>query len=210
MTDISAPHAASYAPRVSIPRPTLRRPGLLRELLNGIFFIAAALVLSELALPRSSIDGPSMQPTMFTGQHLLISRLHYLIADPQRGDIAVFDNPNDGNNDMLIKRVLGVPGDTVELREEPVMQADGQEEIDSVLYVNGQRVEEPYFVNRPCRKDCSGTWTLGPDEYFFVGDNRNHSNDSRDTRSVGPIPRENIVGKAIWRHWPPENFGPIY
>ena len=207
MTDISAPRAAVHAPRVSIPRPTLRRPGLLRELLNSVFFIAAALILSELALPRSSISGPSMQPTLFAGQHLLISRLHYLIADPKYGDIAVFDNPHDSSDEMLNKRVIGTPGDTIELREEPVVQADGTEVTDSVLYINGERKEEPYFITRPCRGRCSGSWTLGPDEYFMMGDNRNQSNDSR---AFEEIPRENIVGKAIWRHWPPDKFGPLY
>lgn len=206
MTDLSLPRATS-APRVRMARPVLRHPGLLRELINSVFFIVAALILSELAMPRSSISGPSMQPTLFAGQHLLISRAHYLFGDPKYGDIAVFDNPHDNSDEMLIKRVIGTPGDTLELREEPVLEADGQEAIDMVLYINGQRTEEPYFINRPCRGRCSGTWTLGPDEYFMMGDNRNQSNDSR---AFGEIPRENIVGKAIWRHWPPEKFGPLY
>jgi signal peptidase I len=205
MTDYSAPRA-TYAPRVSIPRPALRRPGLLRELLNSIFFIAAALVLSELALPRSSIDGPSMQPTLFAGQHLLISRLHYLFGDPQRGDIAVFDPP-DAATEMLIKRVIGIPGDTIELRRKQVV-IDGQERNDADLYINGVLTEEPYFINRPC-SNCNGTWVLGPDEYFMMGDNRNQSNDSRNP-SVGLITRDRIVGKAIWRHWPLDKFGALY
>lgn len=192
--------------RVGAPKPVLRRPGQLRELLNSVFFIVAALVLSELAFPRSSIDGPSMEPTLFTGQHLLISRVDYLFGDPQRGDIAVFDPPNEAK-EMLIKRVIGVPGDTVELRPTTV-SVNGQETSDSELYVNGELVDEPYFVNRPCTLRCSGTWTLGPDEYFMMGDNRNHSNDSRNT-SVGVIPRDHIVGRAIWRHWPLSLFGPV-
>lgn len=192
-------------PRIRIPRPALRKPNSLREVLNSVFFIAAVLVLSELALPRSSISGQSMEPTLFGGQQLLISRVHYLIGDPQHGDIAVFDNPNDGKDDILIKRVIGVPGDTVELRKEPIT-IDGEEIVDSVLYINGERLDEPYFVNRPCGKDCEGRWTLGPDEYLFFGDNRNRSNDSRN---FDAIPRENIIGKAIWRHWPPDKFGPL-
>jgi signal peptidase I len=190
MTELSVSRAVP-APRVNIPRPALRRPGLLRELLNSIFFIAAALVLSELALPRSSIDGPSMQPTLFAGQHLLISRINYLFGDPQRGDIAVFDPP-DEKTEMLIKRVIGIPGDTLEIRNNEV-------------YRNGELLDEPYFVNTPCRcRDDS--WTLEADEYFMMGDNRNQSNDSR---AFGPITRERIVGKAIWRHWPPDKFGPL-
>lgn len=201
--------ASRYAAHIRVPRPRLHRQSLLRRLLNSAFFIASALIFAELALPRSAISGQSMEPTLFHGQHLLISRVHYLIGDPQRGDIAVFDNPNDNNNDMLIKRVIGIPGDTLEFRQESVFQADGRLAADSVLYINGQRIEEPYFVNRPCSTICAGTWTLGPEEYFMAGDNRNHSNDSRNTVEVGPIPRENIVGKAIWRHLPASDFGPV-
>ena len=197
--------ADTDTPRIRFPRPKLRRPASLREVINSVFFIAAALILSELALPRSSISGQSMEPTLFEGQQLLISRLHYLLGDPQRGDIAVFDNPHDDNNDILIKRVIGIPGDTVELRKEPTT-INGEEVIDSVLYINGERIEEPYFVNRPCRMDCVGSWALGPDEYLFFGDNRNRSNDSREFNAV---PRENIIGRAIWRHWPPDKFGPL-
>jgi signal peptidase I len=194
-------------PRVGVPRPRLRRNGLLRELLNSVFFIFAALVLSELALPRSSVTGPSMEPTLFTGQNLLISRLDYLFGEPQRGDIAVFDNPLDRDDHMLIKRVIGIPGDTIEFR--PIRSFfNGEEEDDAELYLNGVLTDEPYFINRPCG-GCSGVWTLGPDEYFMVGDNRNHSEDSRSPR-VGPIPRDHIVGKAIWRHWPLDKFGPLY
>lgn len=203
MTDISAPQVA-IMPRVSVSRPKLRRPGLTRELLNSVFFIVAALIFSELAMPRSSIDGPSMQPTLWAGQHLLISRIDYLFGNPQRGDIAVFDPPNEAK-EMLIKRVIGIPGDTVELRRKKIT-VDGQERNDADLFINGELVEEPYFINRPCN-NCNGTWTLGPDEYFMMGDNRNQSNDSR---AFGVITRDRIVGKAIWRHWPLEEFGPLY
>lgn len=179
----------------SYPRPRLKRVGTLREILNSLFFIAAALIFSEMAFPRSSIDGPSMEPTLFTGQNLLISRLHYLFADIERGDIAVFDPPN-AKEEMLIKRVIGIPGDTIEMRNQEV-------------YLNGEKLVEPYFVNAPCSPSyCPDeSWTLGPDEYFFMGDNRNRSNDSR---AFNQITRDRIVGKAIFRYWPPDKFGPIY
>lgn len=182
-------------PRVRLPRPRLRRPSLLRELLNNVFFIAAALILSEIAFPRSSISGPSMQPNLWAGQHLLISRVDYLFGDPQFLDIAVFDPP-DASDDMLIKRVIGVPGDIIEIR-------------DLLVYRNGVLLEEPYFVNKPCEpvKCPNRTWTLGEDEYFMMGDNRNHSNDSR---AFGPISRERIVGKALWRYLPLDQFGSLY
>lgn len=181
----------------NLSRPRLRRPGLLRELLGTVLLIAAVLVASELALPRSRLDGPSMQPTLFAGQQLLVSRLDYLFGDPQRGDIVVFDKPNTGPEDeMLIKRVIGIPGDTIELRDQQV-------------YRNGVLLDEPYFVNAPCnsRKCPNQVWILGVDEYFVMGDNRNHSVDSRDFDAVT---RDRIVGKAIWRYWPLNQFGSLY
>lgn len=177
------------------PRPALKRVGIVREVINSLFFIAVALIFSELALPRSSIDGPSMEPTLFTGQNLLISRLDYLFGEIKRGDIAVFDPPN-AKEEMLIKRVIGIPGDTVEMRDQEV-------------YLNGEKLDEPYFVNTPCTPiDCpNNSWTLGPNEYFFMGDNRNRSNDSR---AFGPITRDRIVGRAVFRYWPLDKFGAVY
>lgn len=177
------------------PLPALKRVGVLREVINSLFFIVVALVFSELALPRSSIDGPSMEPTLFTGQNLLISRLDYLFGEIKRGDIAVFDPPNAAQ-EMLIKRVIGLPGDTIEMRDQEV-------------YLNGEKLDEPYFVNAPCTPmDCpNNAWTLGENEYFFMGDNRNRSNDSR---AFGPITRDRIVGKAIFRYWPLDKFGTVY
>jgi len=180
---------------IEYPYPPLKRVGVLREIINSLFFIAVALIFSELALPRSSIDGPSMEPTLFTGQNLLISRLDYLFGEIKRGDIAVFDPPN-AKEEMLIKRVIGIPGDTIELRNQEV-------------YLNGEKLNEPYFVNAPCTPiDCpDNSWTLGPNEYFFMGDYRNRSNDSR---AFGPITRDRIVGKAVFRYWPLDKFGAVY
>jgi signal peptidase I len=126
---------------------------------------------------------------------LLISRVDYLFGDPQFLDIAVFDPP-DASDDMLIKRVIGVPGDVIEIR-------------DLLVYRNGELLEEPYFVNKPCElsKCRNQTWTLGEDEYFMMGDNRNHS---RDSREFDQITRDRIVGKALWRYLPLDQFGSLY
>jgi len=184
----------------ALPRPRLKRPGFWRELLNSAFFIIAALIFSELALPRSSIDGPSMQPTLWAGDHLLISRVNYLMGDPQYGDIAVFDR----NDEMLIKRVIGVPGDTIEIRQTITTDANGVEVRGADVIRNGEVLDEPYFINRPCNNCRDNTWVLGEDEYFMMGDNRNHSNDSR---AFGPVSREKIVGRAIFRYLPFNTFG---
>lgn len=180
---------------VTYRRPRLRRIGALRELLNSVFFIAAALIISELAFPRSSISGPSMEPTLCTGQHLLISRLDYLFGEPRHGDIAVFDPP-DSAEDMLIKRVIGVPGDLIEIRDREV-------------YRNGEKLDEPYFYYTPCSLGMcpDRTWQLKEGEYFLAGDNRNHS---RDSRAFGAVPRDQIVGKALFRYFPLDRIGSLY
>lgn len=187
-------HSAAAA-LTTMKRPRLKRVGPLRELINSVFFIAAALIISELALPRSSIDGPSMQPTLCTGQHLLISRLDYLFGEPQYNDIAVFDPP-DPSTDMLIKRVIGLPGDLIEIRDQQV-------------YRNGELLDEPYFYYTPCSTGMcpNKTWQLDENEYFLMGDNRNHS---RDSRAFDEVPRDHIVGKAILRYWPLDRIGGLY
>ncbi|MCU0475668.1 MAG: signal peptidase I [Anaerolineae bacterium] len=189
-----------------LPKPRLRRPGFWRELLNSAFFILAALILSELAFPRSSITGPSMEPSMFTGHQLLINRVAYLLADPRPGEIAVFDAP-DAKEELLIKRVIGVPGDTIEIRVIRTTDATGVEvRAGAEVYRNGQLLDEPYFVNRPCNNCQDNVWVLGEDEYFFMGDNRNESNDSR---RFGAVKREAIVGRAIFRYFPLDLFGTL-
>jgi signal peptidase I len=176
-----------------LPRPRLHRPGFIRELLSTLIFIIAIYALAELAIPRSNIDGPSMQPNLWAGQYLVISRVAYLFSDPQRGDIAVFQRPDyDEKQPRLIKRVIGLPGDTVEIR-------------DKLVYVNGKQLDEPYFINKPCNRSCEdNTWALGQDQYFMMGDNRNNSTDSR---SFGPIDRSAIVGRAVFRYWPLTEIG---
>jgi signal peptidase I len=177
-------------------RPRLARPGLLREIISMVLFIVAVYTLLQLALPRSVIFGPSMQPTFYEQQRLIISRLNYLFGQPERGDIIVFNAPDHDRGDpSLIKRVIGIPGDIIEF-------------TDQQLYLNGELVEEPY-INEPCRTfQCTDDrWELGPNEYFMMGDNRNHS---RDSRRFGPVVREDIVGEALFRYWPLDEIGVVH
>src|SRR5690606_11953093 len=126
----------------SLPRPRLHRPGLLRGLLSTVMFIIAVYVLAEMAIPRSNLEGPSMQPNLHAGQYLIISRLDYLFGDPQRGDVAVFQAPDkDASEPRLIKRVIGLPGETVTVSGDEV-------------FIDGQKLDEPYFILRPCTRNC--------------------------------------------------------
>lgn len=176
-----------------LPRPRLQRWGGLREILDLIVLIGAIYALVNLATVRFVVQGPSMQPNFHDGQFLIISRINYLIGDPERGDVIVFHYPGDTEQDY-IKRVIGVPGDTVEIR-------------DTLVYVNGEQLNEPY-INEPCDPGhCpDGQWELGDEQYFVMGDNRNRSSDSRSI-SVGLVSRDYIVGEVLIRYWPPEDWG---
>lgn len=139
------------------------------------------------------IPSGSMQPTLQVGNRLLVEKISYkLITPPQRRDIIVFNAPEAlrwrGISGSLIKRIVGVPGDTVEIRQ-------GQ------VYVNGSRVQEPYTAEPGTYS--YGPVTLEPENYFVLGDNRNESYDSH---YWGFVKRQDITGKAILRIYPPNKI----
>ena len=182
-----------------LPRPPLKTPGLLLEIVSTLVFVVAVTVLFDLAIPRSLVDGHSMEPTFHGDDRLVVSRVHYLLGEPQRGDIIVFNSlvPREAERGiMLIKRVIALPGETVELR-------------DLDVYVNGVMLDEPYIKER-CRVSNSRcrdrVWELGEDEYFVMGDNRNNS---KDSRVFDPVPIQKVVGQVIFRYFPPKAIGVI-
>ncbi|NTU56476.1 MAG: signal peptidase I [Anaerolineales bacterium] len=135
---------------------------------------------------RVRVDGLSMNPTLQHGEYVLVSRLTYRTGEPERGDIIVFSFPVDQKQD-LIKRVIGLPGETVSIRNGEVL-------------INGVKLEEPYIAQSPV---YNGTWTVGAGELFVLGDNRN---DSKDSHQWGLLPIENIIGKALLIYWPPPEW----
>ncbi|MDX2075302.1 MAG: signal peptidase I [bacterium] len=174
-----------------VPRPRLGRWSAMREMLDLIVLIGAIYALVNLSTVRFVVRGSSMEPTFQDDQLLLISRMNYLLADPQRGDIVVFHYPNAPSEDY-IKRIIGLPGETVEIRE-------------TFVYVNGVKLDEPY-INEPCTQySCPDKiLELGADEYFVMGDNRNRSSDSR---SFNAVKRQFFVGEVVIRYWPPPDWG---
>ena len=135
---------------------------------------------------RVRVDGLSMIPTLQHGEYVLVSRLSYKTGVPQRGDIIVFSLPTDQTQD-LIKRVIGLPGETISIH-------------DGLVTVNGETLEEPYIAQPPI---YNGTWTVGKDELFVLGDNRN---DSKDSHQWGLLPLKNVIGKALIIYWPPPEW----
>lgn len=181
---------------LDLPRPRLRRSSFISELLETLTLIALVYTLVNLATVRFYIEGPSMQPNFWAGQFLIVSRVHYLLATPERGDIVVFDPPGDDdepNDPLLIKRLIGLPGDFVEVR-------------DGSVFINEEPLIEPYLhdLNSPVRCSEFCEVTLGTGQYFMMGDNRNNS---RDSRVFGPVELNRIVGEAIIRYWPPSDWG---
>jgi len=198
MTDTPAENLPLAPAAPALPRPRLKRPGVWRERLELLVLIVVVFTLVNLATMRFFIDGPSMQPNFHDGEFLIVSRVHYLLGSPVRGDIAVFDAPGDDDrrvNPLLIKRVIGVPGDHVVVES-------------GETFVNGVRIDEPFIFQNDAPYRCSQYCDviLGADEYFMMGD---HRNDSNDSRAFGPVTRNRIVGEAIVRYWPPSAWGSV-
>jgi signal peptidase I len=162
-------------------------PSLLREILEtALLTLIVFLVLNTLT-GRFQVRGQSMEPTLHNGQYLVVSKLAYWLRPPKRGDIVVFHPPN-GAADDYIKRIVGLPGERVTI-------GDGEVRVDGVP------LQEPYV---PRQGAYSGSWELGSDQYFVLGDNRSNSSDSH---TWGTLPGENIIGKAWLCYWPPEAWG---
>jgi signal peptidase I len=157
--------------------------------------ITAVLALTIFFLLRFTIDtvivlGISMEPNFHTGQRILVSKVTYLMHEPERGDVIVF-KPSNGGKGEFIKRIIALPGDTVEVK-------------DGAVYINGTRLKEPY-IKTPPRYHLSEQ-EIPEDNYFVLGDNRNRSDDSHNGWVV---PRQNIIGKAWVTIWPPPEWGPV-
>jgi len=180
--------------------PPPRRPGvarrfvrLVRELLETILpAILIALLLNVFVGQATRVQGQSMEPNLHTDQRLVVEKLSYRFHGPSRGDVVVIRVPSQGE-ELLIKRVVGLPGETVETRE-------GQ------VYIDGQLLDEPY-TNGSTRSGRTGRVVVPPLHVFVMGDNRDHSNDSR---AFGPVPIDNIVGRAWLSYWPLRDAGVVH
>jgi signal peptidase I len=135
---------------------------------------------------RVRVDGFSMRPTLQDGEYILVNKLAYKFSEPKRGDIIVFIFPVNPEED-LIKRIIGIPGDTVTVQ-------------DGVLSINGTAVEEPYINAPPA---YNGTWQVPEGNLFVLGDNRN---DSRDSHQWGLLPIQNVIGRSAVIYWPPKEW----
>ncbi|RME70101.1 MAG: signal peptidase I [Chloroflexi bacterium] len=181
-------------PRRSILRTFVR---LTRELLETIVpAILIAVVINLFLAQATRVYGQSMEPNLHTDQRVVVEKLTYNplvrrylgLEGPQHGDVVVIRMPTQGN-ELLIKRVIGLPGDVVEIH-------------DGLVFVNGVPLDEPY-LSAPTA-GTYGPTTVPPLNIFVLGDNRNYSNDSRN---FGTVPLKNVVGRAWFSYWPPDQIG---
>ncbi len=165
-----------------------RGSGIFREVFQTALLVIILYTGLNLFIPRYIVEGHSMEPSFFDHERIVVSRLHYILGDPQRGDVVVLDLDNQID---LLKRIVALPGETVTMDE-------GQ------IYINGVALDEPYVAELCQTYSCQDRqWVLGDDEYFVLGDNRNHSRDSHD---FGPIKRSQIIGKVLMKYWPPSDW----
>lgn len=171
-------------------------------MINTLIYLLGVLLLTYFVITfigqRTEVDGTSMEATLYDGDNLIVDKITYRFQDPQRFDIIVFPFKYQKNT-YYIKRIIGLPGETVQI------------DIQGNIYIDGKILEENYGreVIKPEKIGvASQPIVLGEDEYFVMGDNRNNSTDSR-TEIVGNIKKRDIVGRVLLRIWPLSRFGAL-
>lgn len=174
---------------------------VMKELASTGLYLLIVLLITWFIITfvgvRTVVDGDSMLPTLTHGDNLIVDKLTYRFKDPQRFDIIVFPPFQYQEDTYYIKRIIGLPGETVQIDE------------NGKIYINGEVLSESYgreIIEPDKRWIAEEPVVLGEDEYFVMGDNRNNSSDSRNP-IVGNIHRDDIIGRAWVRVWPFSEFG---
>lgn len=189
------------------PKP--EKKGFFRELLSWVLTLGMAVIIAfairTLLFEPVRVDGSSMCDTLADGEIMVVTKPEYLFGDPQVGDVVICHYPGRGNTNF-VKRIIGVPGDTIVIEN-------------NVVYRNGEPMEEPYLNperNKDPRNDIATPFVLGEDEYFVAGDNRDNSHDSRNYNTnwlTGSTPsaitRDMIKGHVRWVVFPFDNLRSI-
>lgn len=167
---------------------------ILELLFYGIMILLCIFVIPQYVIQRTIVDGTSMEDTLHDKENLLVEKLSYRFQDPNRFDVVVFYPYGKEMKQYYVKRIIGLPNETIQIKG-----AD--------IYINGKLLDEN-FGKMPITYDglAEEPIVLGDDEYFVMGDNREVSFDSR-YEEIGPIKKDLIAGKAIFRIWPLDRFG---
>ncbi|CAM3495504.1 signal peptidase I [Marinicrinis lubricantis] len=176
----------------SVKRET---PKIWKEVKEWVISIAAAFIIAILiqnyAVAQTQVEQDSMQNTLFEGQRLIEDKITYYFQNPKQGDVVIISGSEYEHR--LVKRVIGLPGDVIDMK-------------DGNVYVNDEQLEEPYAKGVTYPNGMTVPYTVPKDHYFVLGDNRQISLDSR---ALGPIHEDDIEGRVIFRIWPLSEFGSI-
>ena len=174
-----------------------------REIIETVLLAVVVYLALHVSMQPFRVEGSSMVPRLTEGEYLLVNKMvywqvpvlgggdGYLIHPPQRQDVVIFKYPADPER-SFVKRVIGIPGDTVSI-------------VEGTVFLNGATLDEPY-VTRPDGTSME-TITVPPESYFVLGDNRRASDDSRNW---GVVPAENIIGSAWVSYWPPSHLRQLF
>ncbi len=169
-----------------------KRSGFLRFIIDVLETLILSVILFaaiNAVSARIRVDGSSMEPTLHSGEFVIVNKLSYQFSQPAIGDVVVFHFPRDPEQEY-IKRLIGLPGSRVEIKGGDV-------------YVDGYLLEEDYIAADPAYEV---SWDVPEEAIFVLGDNRNNSSDSHNW---GPVPLDFVVGKAVFVYWPPTEWGLI-
>jgi signal peptidase I len=169
----------------------VQRAHLMREVIEVIIFVVLVFLIVHFALAVRTIVDPKMSPALKQGQWVAINQMAYIFGTPSRGELVLMADPSNNSN-VMIRRVIGLPGDTVTLTA-------------TTIAVNGVTLTEPYVQANPGvpANPVVGNFTVPKDSFYVLGDNRTEADDSRQ---FGIVPRQNISGKALAVYWPLGSF----
>jgi signal peptidase I len=197
---VTTESTAQFIEEPSVPQPPKKRPSTIGAI--GIFFLelikivilagATVFIVRHFIFKPFYVKGQSMEPTFFEQEYLIIDQFTYRFREPERGEIIVF-RPPTGVKDFYLKRIIGLPGERVRVEENTVIICNTECHVIDEIYLEGD-----------VHTEGAVSMTLGPDQYFVMGDNREHSFDSR---KFGAITKKDIVGKIWFRGYPLERIG---
>jgi signal peptidase I len=173
-----------------------KRAHVMREIVETLLFVGLVFLIVQFAVRPVRVVDSSMEPHLHSGQLLIVNRAAYILSGPSRGDVVVYYSPQN-TSEELIGRIIAVPGDTISVSI-------------STVTVNGVTLNETYVqpsVGGQLNEGVVPATRLGTDQYFVMFDNRQYSNN--DSRSFGPLPRQNILGRAVLVFWPFNQLGGI-
>ena len=186
-----------------VDKKELDKNAVIKEIIYNVLYFAGVILLAlfivKFVVQRTEVEGESMEPTLHNGENLMVDKVTYRFRDPKRFEVIVLRTFDDEPNTFYVKRIIGLPGETIQIKQ------------DGSIYINNEKLEENYGKEVIKSENIGRAIvpiTLGEDEYFVIGDNRNNSGDSR-SKAVGNVARRKIVGRAWIRIWPLNKFGAI-